>query len=302
MNGRMYDPRLGRFLSPDPFVQAPSNPQNYNRYSYCLNNPLKYTDPEGDLCVFVGCLVAAFVSAIFDYGIQVAFNYSCGLSGKDAWVNKVDFFDVGISGIMGAFTAGFAGAANAGKNLGTFGKYVLSHSNLFKYGEIALTSTFDITGEGVQKISFDQVVNRILIGCITSSVSEAISDWVKAKPIIDDTHYELAPNDGAFPGSEQEILLETGQLLDRFGETSNTSKYLAPVGTGIPQRALPPVPSLEVNKTPSLHRNVYVVKRPFNVTSSVVLPWYGQPGMGTQIKTPIPINDLVKQGFLKKIK
>ncbi len=49
-------------------------------------------------------------------------------------------------------------------------------------------------------------------------------------------------------------------------------------------------------------RAVYVVKRPFNVTSSVVLPWYGQPGMGTQIKTPIPINDLVKQGFLKKIK
>lgn len=48
MNGRMYDPRLGRFLSPDPFVQAPSNPQNYNRYTYCLNNPLKYTDPSGE--------------------------------------------------------------------------------------------------------------------------------------------------------------------------------------------------------------------------------------------------------------
>lgn len=49
MNGRLYDPNLGRFLSPDPYVQAPSNPQNYNRYSYCLNNPLKYTDPDGEL-------------------------------------------------------------------------------------------------------------------------------------------------------------------------------------------------------------------------------------------------------------
>ena len=48
MRGRMYDPALGRFLSPDAFVQAPTNPQNYNRYSYCLNNPLKYTDPSGD--------------------------------------------------------------------------------------------------------------------------------------------------------------------------------------------------------------------------------------------------------------
>jgi RHS repeat-associated protein len=47
MNGRMYDPRLGRFLGPDPYVQAPNNSQSYNRYSYCMNNPLKYTDPSG---------------------------------------------------------------------------------------------------------------------------------------------------------------------------------------------------------------------------------------------------------------
>ncbi|MBO7567277.1 MAG: RHS repeat-associated core domain-containing protein, partial [Bacteroidales bacterium] len=48
MNERFYDPLLGRFLSPDPYVQAPENPQNLNRYSYCLNNPLKYTDPSGE--------------------------------------------------------------------------------------------------------------------------------------------------------------------------------------------------------------------------------------------------------------
>jgi RHS repeat-associated protein len=47
MNGRLYDPRIARFVSPDPFVQAPSLGQNYNRYSYVLNNPLRYTDPTG---------------------------------------------------------------------------------------------------------------------------------------------------------------------------------------------------------------------------------------------------------------
>jgi len=47
MNGRAYDPLVGQFLSPDPFVQSPANPQSYNRYAYCLNNPLKYTDPSG---------------------------------------------------------------------------------------------------------------------------------------------------------------------------------------------------------------------------------------------------------------
>jgi RHS repeat-associated protein len=47
MNGRLYDPYLQRFLSPDPTVQAPGNAQSYNRYSYCMNNPLMYTDPSG---------------------------------------------------------------------------------------------------------------------------------------------------------------------------------------------------------------------------------------------------------------
>jgi RHS repeat-associated protein len=47
-NGRLYDPVLGRFFSPDNYVQMPDNSQNFNRYSYCLNNPLKYTDPSGE--------------------------------------------------------------------------------------------------------------------------------------------------------------------------------------------------------------------------------------------------------------
>jgi RHS repeat-associated protein len=47
MNGRMYDPIIGRVLSPDNYVQNPYSAQNYNRYSYVLNNPLKYTDPTG---------------------------------------------------------------------------------------------------------------------------------------------------------------------------------------------------------------------------------------------------------------
>ncbi|MCV2884758.1 hypothetical protein OE749_08620 [Aestuariibacter sp. AA17] len=47
MNGRIYDPTLGRFLQADPNIQAPNNSQSYNRYSYVLNNPLSYTDPSG---------------------------------------------------------------------------------------------------------------------------------------------------------------------------------------------------------------------------------------------------------------
>ncbi len=44
---RYYDASIGRFISPDVIVQNPGNPQNLNRYSYVLNNPLKYVDPSG---------------------------------------------------------------------------------------------------------------------------------------------------------------------------------------------------------------------------------------------------------------
>ncbi|MCM8872592.1 MAG: hypothetical protein NDJ65_04855 [Paludibacteraceae bacterium] len=60
MNGRMYDPILGRMLSPDNYVQDPFDLQNYNRYTYCLNNPLKYTDPSGEFfaeALFIGAMV-----------------------------------------------------------------------------------------------------------------------------------------------------------------------------------------------------------------------------------------------------
>ena len=63
MNARLYDPIVGRFLSPDPYVQAPDFTQNFNRYSDALNNSLNYTDSmEGsgdnsDCCVTDSCCI-----------------------------------------------------------------------------------------------------------------------------------------------------------------------------------------------------------------------------------------------------
>lgn len=45
--GRYYDPQLGRFMSPDPFIQDPSASQSLNRYSYVMNDPVNSWDPEG---------------------------------------------------------------------------------------------------------------------------------------------------------------------------------------------------------------------------------------------------------------
>ncbi|MCW8997245.1 MAG: hypothetical protein OQK04_00835, partial [Kangiellaceae bacterium] len=97
MNGRVYDPRLGRFLSADPFVQTAENLQNFNRYSYVLNNPLNATDPSGYFwqAILVAVLKAyevyETVAWLFEayayyqlantaYSVVVAFKYGNGIS------------------------------------------------------------------------------------------------------------------------------------------------------------------------------------------------------------------------------
>jgi len=88
MNGRLYDPLIARFLSPDKYVQAPDLSQGYNRYTYCLNNPLKYTDPDGEFP-----WLAAGIFAIFSYFKTAHYNRDLE-TGKWAW-NPVDWFKEG---------------------------------------------------------------------------------------------------------------------------------------------------------------------------------------------------------------
>jgi len=65
---RYYYPKIGRFISPDSIVQAPQDPQTLNRYSYCRNNPLRYTDPTGHIwwvaAVLIGAALGATMAAI----------------------------------------------------------------------------------------------------------------------------------------------------------------------------------------------------------------------------------------------
>ncbi|VVM24011.1 hypothetical protein BSPWISOXPB_8535 [uncultured Gammaproteobacteria bacterium] len=64
MNGRVYDPQIGRFLSADPYIQSPYNTQSYNRYSYTINNPLKYTVLLETFWVILGFISAMTTKAV----------------------------------------------------------------------------------------------------------------------------------------------------------------------------------------------------------------------------------------------
>ena len=60
MNARLYDPAIGRFLSPDPHVQMPDMSQNFNRYAYAMNNPLCYVDKDGkSILIALGIIAGA---------------------------------------------------------------------------------------------------------------------------------------------------------------------------------------------------------------------------------------------------
>jgi RHS repeat-associated protein len=72
MNARLYDPKLHRFLQPDNSIQDPFNTQNYNRYGYVLNNPLKYNDPSGNFWANV----LAYLFTAYVQGAQASGNYN----------------------------------------------------------------------------------------------------------------------------------------------------------------------------------------------------------------------------------
>jgi len=107
MNGRMYDPVLGRMLSPDNYMQAPDFSQNFNRYSYCLNNPLKYDDPDGE---WVHLVVGAVAGGMFNWMLH----------GSEFTLEGLGYFGIGAAaGALGAGVgAGISSAMATGSAAG----------------------------------------------------------------------------------------------------------------------------------------------------------------------------------------
>jgi RHS repeat-associated protein len=108
MNGRVYDPLTAQFLSPDPYVQAPGDWLNYNRYGYAFGNPFKYTDPSGE---WIHILIGAIIGGVINWGAH-GFEFS--------WDGLVAF---GIGAAGGALAAATGGAvlASYGTGIGAGG-------------------------------------------------------------------------------------------------------------------------------------------------------------------------------------
>ena len=111
MNGRIYDPNTASFFSPDPYVSSPYSTQAFNRYSYCVNNPLMYTDPSGE---FIFTLLAAiFCPPLLPVAIGADIGMWCGGSMANGTMNpfKWDYSSGKTWGYMlgGAVTGAASG-------------------------------------------------------------------------------------------------------------------------------------------------------------------------------------------------
>jgi len=105
---RYYDPQIGRFVTPDWYVQAPGDPQSFNRYAYARNNPIRYTDPTGNFW-FVAAIIGAIIGAV-SAGIQSGGDFKSILAGAG-----IGFLAGAAGGVAGsAVHGGFFGAIVGG--------------------------------------------------------------------------------------------------------------------------------------------------------------------------------------------
>ncbi len=113
MNGRLYDPVVGRMFSPDPANMDNTNTESYNKYAYVMNNPLKYTDPSGNEPVTAAIIIAA---AVVGAATNVAFNYNNIGSFADGLGYAMIGAYAGVAGCLAG--AGIAAAVGVGSAMG----------------------------------------------------------------------------------------------------------------------------------------------------------------------------------------
>jgi len=138
MGGRVYDPRLGRFLQADTLVPYPTDTQSYNRYSYMRNSPLNGVDPTGQADIFTQ--LAHGVDHFFEYGFPSV-------------INSVFVIEAGID--CGPYCAAVVAAGLIKANGGTWSQALVagmvSGASVYAFGELGnVNGSWYVDGMTVQ--------------------------------------------------------------------------------------------------------------------------------------------------------
>ncbi|MBX3717664.1 MAG: RHS repeat-associated core domain-containing protein [Burkholderiales bacterium] len=164
MNGRMYEPSLGRFVNADPLVQAPLDARSWNRYTYVMNNPLAYTDPTGYSWWTKWRRPILAIAASFLIGPE-AYNWAMGnlvnSFGGAMAINGSQFAiaQVGANAFAGA-ASGFAAGGIMGGNL-----------NSALQGAVSGTLSGGTAGYFGDNYNLARVAAESVVGGTTSAIS-----------------------------------------------------------------------------------------------------------------------------------
>ncbi len=164
MNARIYDPLIGRFLSPDSVLQFPGNIQSYDRYQYVLNNPCTFTDPSGHLLpIIVGIILVAAEAGIYTSVIVMAIT-----SAAWAAINGAQGADIWKAGLMAAaMTAVSFGIGSAFGEVGSFATQPAT--------EVARAAAHGITGGVASDIQGGSFASGFAAGFVGSAAGSAMS-------------------------------------------------------------------------------------------------------------------------------
>ncbi len=237
---RYYDPELGRFIQPDTIVQAPSDPQSFNRYSYCRNNPINYVDPTGHKNIFarfwdwltgsigniVGVIVGAAV-AIVSGNLWLGFQaYSITSSVINSAVSG------NWGGLAGGIVGGFIGGA-FGKIAGVAGGALFADVNTFAAGFATGAIEFGTsgfgTGFGYSLGSGDKIGDAFQAGLISGGVSAAIGGVIQGSYQAGWQDMMHGASMGDVAASKANMLLRGGGSLEGL-DSGLRSRKLDPWG------------------------------------------------------------------------
>ena len=158
MQQRYYDPAIARFLSVDPVGPLADPSNHFGRYHYALNNPYKYTDPDGRVANFA---IGFAIGFVVDAGIQYA------------RTGQVDVKQSLVSGAAGALTGGIGGALTKAAAGGTISATTATTGTAAAgavAGGLATAATATVTG---QALTTTQLVVGTVVGATTSGVAAA---------------------------------------------------------------------------------------------------------------------------------
>ena len=170
---RYYDPQLGRFTQPDPFVQNPADPQTLNRYAYVRNNPTNLVDPSGHFFQFIiAAIVAALKAAVIGAAVGAVVNGAVAAVrgqpiGSAAWRGAT----------VGAVSGGVLGAGGY-----LIGPQVLALGGTAKtLAEIGLSAASGAVGGGVDSRMQGGAFSRGLVpGAVGGMLGYGISEGIGA--------------------------------------------------------------------------------------------------------------------------